>query len=100
MLLASSWIPTALYIGFGEQHVHLAPAGKTVVKRLARQDEQITRIIILVEAAAQALLMRHEQVAMQRHHAQTQVSAAGNDEFGMLHAVTVAGYSPHVPEMR
>ena len=73
-------------VGFGdEQHVDFTPARHAIVKRFARQYQDVTSIIELIEATTQALLMGHEQVAVQRHHAQAQVSATGDNEFGMKH---------------
>ena len=58
-------------IGLGnEQYIDLAPAGWTIIKRLARKEQDIACIVILVESATQTLLMWHEQVAMQGDHSQ------------------------------
>ena len=64
---------------------HLAPPRGTVIKGFAGQQQAVFHVVKLIEAATQALLMSHEQVTVQRHHAQTQVAATGNDKLGMLH---------------
>lgn len=52
-------------VGLGnEQHIDLAPAGRPIVKGFAREYQPVVGVVILIEAATQALLMRHEQVAM------------------------------------
>ena len=64
---------------------HFAPTGWTIVKRLARKYDAAAHIVKLIESAAQAVLVGHEQVTMQGHHAHSQVTATGNDKLGMFH---------------
>ena len=71
---------------FGDtQDVNLAPTRRAVVKGLARKQQPVAHIVILIETSSQAILVGHEQFTMQGYHTQSQVPTAGDDKLGMLH---------------
>ena len=68
-----------------QEFIYFAPSGHPIVKRLARENQYIVRIVELIESSAQAILMRHQQIAMERHQAQPQVPNAGYDKLRVFH---------------